>query len=112
MLNGRLSRSLAAVAVISLTFLAPALCESEAGGFVFGGGESESGGAELWGDSQSGGVLWGRNESGGVRDSGAESDSGGMAEVGNHNEAGGATGSGAETQAEPMLPTVPYVQNY
>ena len=99
MLNGKLSNSLIAAAVISLAFLAPALCESESGGFVYGGGDSESGGPFLWGDSDSGGVRWGESDSGGVRNSGAESDSGGRAGIGAESESGGPRNTGSETDA-------------
>jgi hypothetical protein len=110
MLNGKLFKSLAAAAVISLAFLAPALCDSESGGFVYGGGDSESGGVPLWGDSDSGGILWGRSESGGVRNSGAESDSGGRADIGAHNESGGPAATGSEADSRPDAGM--YIKNY
>ncbi len=70
----------------------PAIADSESGLFVYGGGESESGGAADTGaSSDSGGVLWGQasTQSGGPQDSGAESDSGGVVETGNASESGG-----------------------
>jgi hypothetical protein len=100
MLNGKLSKGFTAAALMTLAFLTPALCDSEAGGFVFGGGDSESGGASPLGtgDNQSGGVRWGENESS-AWGSGAESDSGGLAEVGYSTESGGPTDTGSETDA-------------
>ena len=94
-------KNLTVLAAVSaaLFFSARAMADSEAGGFVFGGGESESGGGYLWGDSASGGTRWGANESGGVTDTGAESDSGGYAAVGSSSEAGGAFGSGSSSHS-------------
>ncbi|MBK9143560.1 MAG: hypothetical protein IPM23_13745 [Candidatus Melainabacteria bacterium] len=90
----------ASTLVIGLTPMA--LAESESGGFVFGGGESESGGPGNSGaESDSGGVLWGAgsSESGGPADSGAESDSGGIAQSGAESASGGPTDTGASSEA-------------
>ena len=79
-----------------------AFAESEAGGFVFGGGTSESGGAYMSGASaESGGPLWGASttESGGATDTGAESESGGVAGSASTTESGGETMTGAESEA-------------
>ena len=68
---------------------APVFAESEAGGFVMGGG-SESGGVYNSGAE---------SESGGVYNSGGESESGGLSEVGASSESGGVYGSGAESES-------------
>ena len=88
------SRALSlAIALSAITLCAPAIAESESGGFVWGGG-NQSGGFVPVGrgsGSESGGVFWGsgNSESGGASMSGAESGSGGMVEVGNNSESGG-----------------------
>ncbi|MBZ0185307.1 MAG: MSCRAMM family adhesin SdrC [Candidatus Obscuribacterales bacterium] len=100
------------------SFSGPAQAESESGGFVFGGGESESGGPSNSGaESDSGGVIWGdaNSESGGPADSGAESDSGGIAQSGAESESGGPTDTGADSEAGSIISSHrigQYVQYY
>lgn len=75
--------------------------ESEAGGFVIGGG-SETGG--LWGSAAANltaGALWGegRSESGGAADTGAESESGGVSQSASETESGGETMNAGHSEA-------------
>ncbi len=95
-----LGRFALAVALIGYCAV-PVLAESEAGGFIMGGG-SESGGVFNSGaESESGGVYnsGAESESGGVYNNGAESESGGLAEVGASSESGGAYDSGASSES-------------
>ncbi len=85
---GRLLASFAALALVSGLNLAPALAESESGGFVFGDG-TETGGVTPLGEwNESGGIsgLGNRNESGGTYGTGAESESGGVTQTGASSE--------------------------
>ncbi|MDR3616978.1 MAG: hypothetical protein P4L53_25695 [Candidatus Obscuribacterales bacterium] len=92
--NASFSRALClAIALGAISVSAPALAESESGGFVWGGGNQSGGFVPVGRGSgnETGGVLWGdgSSESGGATMSGAESDSGGMVEVGNSSETAG-----------------------
>ncbi len=101
---GKFSVALALVAFVA----APAMAESEAGMFIFGGG-SESGGFSpvgTGGSSESGGYYQNgaSSQSGGPTMSGAESESGGMAEVGSSSESGGIYDTGASSEASTFNP--------
>ncbi len=87
--------------------------DTESGLFVYGGGDSESGGAADTGAvSETGGVLWGQGstESGGPADTGADSDSGGLVEVGNSSESGGPDYTGNSNETRLRLQS--YVKSY
>ncbi|GEM_PF-569422 len=91
-----------AVAVALIGYCAvPALADSEAGGFIMGGGNESGGVFNSGAESESGGVYnsGAESESGGVYNNGAESESGGLAEVGASSESGGVYGSGAESES-------------
>ena len=104
--------------LVALTFVwfcgsLPVHAETESGLFVYGGGDSESGGAADTGAvSETGGVLWGQanSQSGGPADTGADSDSGGMVEIGNSSESGGPDYTGNSTETRLRLQT--YVHSY
>ncbi|MEZ4535163.1 MAG: hypothetical protein R3D26_09215 [Cyanobacteriota/Melainabacteria group bacterium] len=90
-----------ALTVAFLSASSAAYAESEAGGFVIGGGSEAGGVYGTGGENETAGVLWGEgsSETGGANDSGAESDSGGVAASGTESESGGPEDTGAESQA-------------
>ncbi|MBI1271060.1 hypothetical protein GC174_11570 [bacterium] len=90
-----------ALTVAFLSASSAAYAESEAGGFVIGGGSETGGVYGLGATNETSGVLWGEgsSESGGANDTGAESDSGGVASSGAESETGGPSDTGAESQA-------------
>jgi hypothetical protein len=91
----------------------PVHADTESGLFVFGGGDSESGGPTDTGStSETGGVLWGQgnSQSGGPADTGADSDSGGLVEVGNSSESGGPEYTGNSNETKLRMQT--YVKTY
>jgi hypothetical protein len=91
----------------------PVHADTESGLFVYGGGDSESGGATDTGSvSETGGVLWGQgnSQSGGPGDTGAESDSGGVVQAGGSSESGGPMYDGNSNETRLRVQT--YVKNY